>query len=90
MLLCQTAELGNIVIAGEIKLTWLLFVQVPEHIQTKGIHTQSLTRKNTLFPVRFRDTRIMYLRSFHYKRLSIQQERIFPNFKRSTGLRALT
>ena len=81
ILLSQTAKRSYIFLSGKIIPSFFRFMKIPEHIQANRIHTQCLAHFNTMFPIFFRDTRIMNLCRFYNKRFSIQQESILPHFK---------
>ena len=74
MFLCQSAERCDIIVTSEIELSLTLFVNVPEHIDTEGVHAQGLTELDAMFPIRARDAGVMHLSSLHDKRLAVEQE----------------
>ena len=74
VLLCQTAKLGHVVVACEIEVTLCLLMDVPENIDTDGIHSQRLAHLDAVLPIGTWDARIVNLGSLHHERLSVQQE----------------
>ena len=54
-------------------------MDVPEHIDTYGVHAKSLAHLDAVVPVSLRDTRIVYLRSFYNEWFAVEQERALAN-----------
>ena len=79
VLLRQSAELGYVVVASEVKLALLGLVDIPEHIQAQRVHAQCLAHLDAVFPVGTRNAGIMHLGSLDDKRLAIEQESIVAN-----------
>jgi hypothetical protein len=77
----QATELCHIVLASKVKLSFPLFVNIPEHIDADGVHAQSLAGADTMLPIWTRNTRVVNFSSLYYERLSIQQESTFTNSK---------
>ena len=74
VLLCQTAELGHVVLAREIEVTLCLLMNVPENVDADGIHAQRLAHLDAMLPIGTRDARIVNLGRLHHERLSVQQK----------------
>ena len=74
VLLSQTAEFGHVVVAREVELALLLFMDVPEDVDTHGIHAKRLTHLDTMLPVRPRNTGVMNFGSLYDERLAVKQE----------------
>lgn len=79
MLLGQTAELGDVVLSLEVEHSRLLFVDVPEGIDTDGVHTQSLAHLNAVFPVFGGNTRVVHLGGFDEEGFPVEQELLVAN-----------
>ena len=79
MLLSQTTESCHIVIVREIELALTLLVDIPEHIDTEGVHAQRLTHLDAMFPIRTGNTGIMHLGCLYQERFAIQEERLVAN-----------
>ena len=79
VLLCQTAELGHVVIVGEVELAFLLLVDVPEDVDADRVHAQRLAHLYAMLPIRARDARIMHFGRLHDERLSVQEESLVAN-----------
>ena len=77
MFLSQFTKLSHILFTGKVEFPFLLFMVVPKHIQTDGIHTKRLAHQDSVFPIGFRNACIVQLRSFYYKGVAIQQECTF-------------
>ena len=84
VLLSQLDESAEVVVLGEVEHTFLLLMNVPEHIEAQRIHAECLTHLDTMFPIGTRDAWIMYFGSLHDERLAIEQEGSLSGFK-STG-----
>ena len=72
MLLAETHKGCDVVLAGEVEDTLLLFVDVPEDIHTDGIHAQCLAHLDAVLPVGTRDAGIVQLGgadAFGYRQL---------------------
>ena len=72
ILLSQTTESSNIIIAGEIKLSLLLFMDIPEHIDANSIHAESLAHFYAMVPVSLWNTRVMNFGSLYNERVAIE------------------
>jgi hypothetical protein len=81
MFLRQTAKSGDIVIARKIKFAFFRLVNIPKNIEAQRIHTQRLAHPNAVFPIFLWNTRVMDFRRFDNEGLSIQQKRVFADFK---------
>ena len=74
ILLTEATESSHVIIASKIKLSLLLFMNIPEHIKTNRIHAKSLTHFDAMLPVSTRNTRIVQLGRLHDKRLAVQKK----------------
>jgi hypothetical protein len=68
----QPAKFGHIVVAREVEFSFLLFVDIPEHIEADGVHAQRLAHLDAMFPVGAGDARIVEFGSFHHKRFAVE------------------
>ena len=83
VLLSQTAELGHVVVASEVKDALLLLVDVPEDVDAHGIHAQCLAHLDAVFPVGTRNAGIVNLGRLHDERLSVEQKGLVARGKRA-------
>ena len=81
MLLRKFTESGNIILTGEIELSFFLFVDIPENINANRIHSQCFAHLYAMTPVSLWDTGVMQLRRLHYKWVSIKQECVLARLK---------
>ena len=72
--LCRSAELGHVVVAGEVKFAFPLLVDVPEHVHADGVHTQCLAHPYAVFPIGPRDAGIVKLGRLHHEGLAVKKE----------------
>ena len=72
--LCQTAEFCHVVLACEIEFSLRLFMDIPENVDTHGIHAQRLAHLDAVVPIGARDARIVDFGSLHHERLAVEQE----------------
>ena len=76
LLLRDAAELGDILLAGEIVLSALHLVVVPEHVRADGVEAHRLAHLDAVTPVRARHAGEMELAAADLERLTVQQKRI--------------
>jgi len=81
MLLSQTTESSNVVVAGKVELTFLLLMDIPENIEADSVHTQSLAHLDTMFPIGLGNTRIMNLGGLYHKGFAVEQESAFAHLE---------
>ena len=80
----QAAEAGHVILSFEVEFTRTLFMDVPEGIDTDGVHPQRLAHLDAVFPVFSRDTGVVDFCRFDQERFSVEQELLVSDFK---GLR---
>lgn len=73
-LLCQTAKGSHVVVALKIEHSFLLFVDVPKHIEANGIHAKCFAHLYAVFPIGARYARVVQFGSFHHKGLAVEQK----------------
>ncbi|GGK10872.1 hypothetical protein GCM10007084_37580 [Parabacteroides faecis] len=63
-------------------------MDIPESINTDGVHAQSFAHLYAMFPIFYGDSGVMNFGSLYNERLSIQQECFVSDFKGAvtTGL----
>ena len=87
VLLSQLDESAEVVVLGEVEHSFLLLMDVPEHVETQRIHAECLTHLDAMFPIGTRDAWIMHLGSFNYKGLTVEQESTLASLESAGDLR---
>ncbi len=72
MLLRKFTESSNIILTGEVELSFFLFVDIPENINANSIHSQCFAHFYAMTPVSLWDTGVMQFCRFHHKWFSIK------------------
>ena len=85
--MAESAELGEIVLPGEVEVVPRLLVDVPEDIETDGVHPESLAELDSVFPVWARDSWVVQFGSLHDERLSVKQESLVSRSEAMSGAR---
>ena len=88
VLLRQAAELGYVVLPGEVEFALALLVDVPEHVHADGVHAQRTTHLDAVLPVWAGYARVMQLGCLHHERLSVEQECLVAGSERAALGRA--
>ena len=81
VLLSQFTEFADIILSFKIKFIHFLFVNVPEHIQTDGVHPHSLAHLDAMLPIFFGNSGIMDFCRPDNKGLAVQKESTVSQFK---------
>ena len=71
VLLRQTAEGCDVVVVGEVVLARALLVDVPENVQTDGVHARRLAHLDAVLPVGAWNARVVHLGGFDDEGLTI-------------------
>ena len=86
MLLSQLTECADVVVTSKVVYTLLLFVDVPEDVDTDGVHTQRLAHLDAVFPVFAGDAGVVYFGGLHGEAVAVEQKLTVTNLE-GAGLR---
>ena len=81
ILLSQFTECSHVVVVREVELTFVLLVDVPENINTNGVHAQCLRHLDAVVPISTRNAGVVHFCCLHDERFSIQHERSFASLE---------
>ena len=70
----QAAEFGHVVVAGEVELSGLLLVDIPEYVEADGVHAQRFAHLDAVLPVGTGNAGVVEFGGFHDEGFAIEQE----------------